>query len=218
MEPFKHAIEERSGSSLRIIPNRSALGLEALLDGRADLAMLSAPLENELASLGDRPSEVTAKLQVHRIGGTRVAVGVHPSNTVRTASLSQLTQALRGEIDNWSALGGADRPIRIVVVGEGGGVTTTLQAVLLDGKPITAANILYVRTAVQLAWVVEQDPRTLAFGQLALFDQRGVPQVATDRPIEQPLNFISLGAPTRAMQAVIDASRVFVTDDNGALH
>ena len=39
----------------------------------ADLAMLSAPLENELLGLSNRSPELTGRLMVHRIGGTRVA-------------------------------------------------------------------------------------------------------------------------------------------------
>ena len=60
---------------------------------------------------------------------------------------------------------------------------------------------------MQLAWMVEQNPETLAFGQLSLLKQRGVPQLETDEPIEQPLLLVTKGPPTAAMKAVIDAVR-----------
>jgi hypothetical protein len=37
--------------------------------------------------------------------------------------------------------------------------------------------------------------------------QRGIPEVATERPIEQELALVTFGDPTPAMQAVIDAAR-----------
>ncbi len=207
MEPMQAQIEEVSGQRLQVFPNKSPRGLLSLAEGRADLAMISAPLANELTEIAAFPADVIQSLRVHEIAATRVAVGVHASNRVREASLEQLTKVLKGEISNWSALGGEDAPIRVVVVGEGGGVTTTLESVMLKGGKITANNLLNVRTPVQLAWVVEQERNALAFGQLALFEQRGIPQIATDSPIVQPLSLVSLGEPTPAMQAVIAATR-----------
>lgn len=207
IEPLQAQIEMLSGQKIQIVPNRSALGLLSLAEGRADMAMISAPLANELTGMTQFPEAVLQSLRVHQITSTRVAVGVHASNPVRQTSLTQLTKVLTGEISNWSALGGADAPIRVVVVGEGGGVATTLEAVLLKGGKIGASNLLNVRTAVQLAWVVEQERNAIAFGQLALFEQRGVTQVTTDQPIIQPLSLVTLGEPTPAMTAVIAASR-----------
>jgi phosphate transport system substrate-binding protein len=207
MEEHRGKIELKSGQMLKVVPNRTALGLQALAEGRADIAMISAPLANELANLQSLPNVASLDFQVHPITATRVAIGIHQSNKVRSATLDQLTKILRGKLTNWSDLGGADAPIRIVVVGEGGGVTTTLESALLKGEPITASNVLYVRTAVQLAWVVEQDPNTLAFGQLSLLKQRGIPEIKTEQPIEQPLSLVTLGPPTDAMMAVIRATR-----------
>ena len=51
LAPYKSAIESMSGVALTVIPNKSANGLIALLEGRADMAMISAPLEKEIASL-----------------------------------------------------------------------------------------------------------------------------------------------------------------------
>src|SRR3954452_6184471 len=45
------AIEAMSGHTLRVLPNRSNLGLAAVLEGRADFAMISATLDREVALL-----------------------------------------------------------------------------------------------------------------------------------------------------------------------
>ena len=51
----------------------------------------------------------------------------------------------------------------------------------------SAPNIIYVKTAVQLVQVVEQEPNALGFAQLALAKQRGLPELVTEEPIEQTL-------------------------------
>jgi len=47
----------------------------------------------------------------------------------------------------------------------------------------------------------------MGFGQLLLLKQRGIPELVTDRPIEQQLALVTFGDPTPAMRAVIDAAR-----------
>src|SRR5260370_7937123 len=46
--PFKADIEAASGQELTVIPNRSEIGVLALLEGTADLAMISTPLDKEI--------------------------------------------------------------------------------------------------------------------------------------------------------------------------
>jgi phosphate transport system substrate-binding protein len=208
MEPHRGAIEAAAGHKLTVIPNKSVPGLMALMDGRAQLAMISAPLEREIGLLRKAsPSLPYHGLRAFEILSTRISVVVHPSNPVRTASLDALKRILLGEITNWSALGGPDLPIRIVLVGGGGGVTLAVEGELLKGQSAKAQNVIYVKTPVQLTQVVEQEPGALGFAQLALAEQRNLSELATDRPIEQSLSLVTLGDPTPAMQAVIDAAR-----------
>ena len=132
---------------------------------------------------------------------------VHPSNPVRKASLNQIRKMILGQIPNWSEVGGKDQPVRIVLVGGGGGVTAVVESELLNGKLVEGSHIIYVKTPVQLVQVVEQEQGSLGFAQLALARQRNLPEVATEQPIEQVLSFITVGDPSPAMKAVIEASR-----------
>ena len=47
----------------------------------------------------------------------------------------------------------------------------------------------------------------MGFAQLALTRQKGLPELATEQPIEQTLSIITLGDPTPAMNDVIQATR-----------
>jgi phosphate transport system substrate-binding protein len=208
IEPHLAEIEAKSGQELTVIPNRTMLGLIALMEGRAHLAMTSAPLETEVAKLKKAmPGLDYDRLQVFDISTTRVAFVVHPSNTVRKASMDQIKKVLMGEITNWKELGGKDAPIRMAFVGGGGGVITSVEAQLLGGHPVQGPNILYVKTALQLVSIMEQSPDALGMAQLSLTKQKGLPEIVTDRTIEQSLNFVTFGKPTPAMKSVIEAAR-----------
>jgi phosphate transport system substrate-binding protein len=50
-QPFASAVEAQTGHRLEIIPNRSNLGLQALFEHKADLAMISTTLEREVEIL-----------------------------------------------------------------------------------------------------------------------------------------------------------------------
>jgi len=211
MEPFEAAIEAKTGQEITVIPNRTMLGIIALMEGRAHMAMISASLASEVGKLKKAmPGLDYDRLKAFEISATRVAFVVHSTNSVRKASIADIKKMLTGEITDWSALGGKDAPIRIVIVGGGGGVMTTVESEMLEGKSVHGPNIIYVKTALQLVGIVEQEPNSLGIAQLSLAKQKGLPEIVTDAPVEQTLSLVTFGDPTPAMKAVIDAARAAV--------
>lgn len=207
MEQHQSRIEVDSKHELTVIPNKSMPGLIALLEGRAHMAMISASLKSETKNIQNvMPGLAYDRLQAHDVLTTRIAVALHPSNPLRKASLTQVKKILLGEIKNWSELGGKDNPIRVVLVG-GGGVTTVIESELFGGQPIKGSHTIFVKTPVQLVQVIEQEPGAVGFGQVALTQSKGLPELTTEQPIQQTLSFITMGDPTPQMKAVIDATR-----------
>ena len=199
-------LDALSAHHVTVIPNKSLPGLIALMEGRAHIAMISAPLQTELAALSRAMPGISAEhLIAHEIGRVKVSIIVHARNKVRKASLDDIRRILVGEITNWSELGGTDLPIRVVLVGGGGGVTTVVQDQLLSGQQSTAPNLLYMKTPVQLVQVVEQEPGAIGFAQWELARQRFSPELETEKPIEQLLSLVTNGQPTPAMLDVIKA-------------
>ena len=208
LEPYKAAIESMAGLSLQVIPNKSLNGLIALLDGRAHLAMVSAPLEKELVPLrASYNASALGRLQGHQIANSRIAFALHPSNPVRKASLDTIRRILAGNIVNWHEIGGPDLPIRVVFVAKAGGVTQTVQSRLLDDGPIAAAHPIPLASPEQVIKVVEQESGALGLAQIRLVAARSLPELATDETIEQHLVLVTLGEPSTAAQAVIEAAR-----------
>ncbi len=208
MEPYQRSIETMAGVALKIIPNKSMNGLTALLDGRADLAMISSPLETELAAL--RATKTAAspdRLIGHAIANTRIAFAVHPNNLVRKVNMETIRRILLGDISNWRDLGGPDLPIKVAYVGKAGGVTHTVQAQVIDGREIGAKHPLPMSSAEQVVKVVEQEPGAIGLAQVRLIAARNLPELETEGTISQVLILVTLGEPTSVIANVIEAAR-----------
>jgi phosphate transport system substrate-binding protein len=208
MEPFGHLIEQRAGVTVAVIPNKSVNGVLAVLEQRADVAMISAPLEAEVHVLrGVRADLAYSRLQSFEVSRTRVAFVTHPSNGIGKLTLDELRRVLRGQIVNWHELGGLDLPLRPVMVREGGGVTLAVQLQLLAGQPFLAPLLVRVDTPRQVLKVVAQEPGALGITQPALAEQFVVARLETDGAVDQVLNLVTLDAPSARVQRVIAAAR-----------
>jgi phosphate transport system substrate-binding protein len=148
------------------------------------------------------------RLHGFEITATRIAIGVHPSNPVRQASLDDIKRILLGEVTNWKELGGSDLPIRVALAG-GGGIAAVIESDLLKGQRVAAPNALDVSSPERLIQVIEQSPDVVGLAQLSLVKRRNIPEIVTDRPLQTTLSLVTLDEPTPAMQAVIDAARRF---------
>jgi phosphate transport system substrate-binding protein len=200
------AIEVASGHTLTVVPTKSTPGLIALLEGRAQMAMISAPLASEIKELRKvAPTMPTERLHAFEIVATRIAIGVHPSNPVRQASLEDIKRILLGEITNWKQLGGPDLPIRVGLA-DGGGIAAVVKSELLDARPLGAPNVLNANSPDQLVLAMEQSPDVVGFAQLSLVKRRNLPEIVTDRPLQTTLSLVTLDEPTPAVRAVIDAA------------
>ena len=86
----------------------SGVGITALLNGTVDIANASRQIKPEEAEQaqahGIHPTEFV-------VARDAIAVIVHPDNPVGRLTLRQLSDIYSGKIDNWSDVGGEDRPI-----------------------------------------------------------------------------------------------------------
>jgi phosphate transport system substrate-binding protein len=203
--PHKAEIEQTSGETLDIVANGSGRGLADLAAGHADMAMISAPLETEVAASNAKtPGSLDpARLVAHQIGEARVAFVVHPSNPVTELTLAQITAILSGKITRWSEVGGADQPIVVVAAGPGDGVRSVVERRLLDGATIPA-QVREMPNAPQIAQVVAQLPAALGVTSAASL-RPGVTVLKTDQTLGQPLILVTMGPASEDATKVIGA-------------
>jgi phosphate transport system substrate-binding protein len=206
--PNQAVIEALSGHSLKIVSIRSDIGLLRLLARQSEFAVISTSLRQAIESLRpNSPDLPYDRLTMFPVSQIRVAFAVNPSNPVRQVDMTLIRQVLSGEVSNWKQLGGADEPIRVAYVQAGGGVTLSVAGELLGGRAFTPANPIRVAFGTQVIRVVEQEARALGIAQLGLTREHHLPELTTGQVIEQELSLVTLGEPTPAQLAVINAVR-----------
>lgn len=120
-------------------PESSAQVVSALLAGRADVAAAGRELEDEERSMASRNG---IELEGHRIAQDGMCVIVRASNPVHNVTLAELQGILRGELTNWSVLGGREERIVPVLPSLAGDLARAFAQHVLAGEPVRAAAIV----------------------------------------------------------------------------
>lgn len=126
MEKLSNALaeafmEENSGVTVMAEFTGSSAGIESLLAGSVDIGNASRKLKDSEAGSG-------AVENIVAIDG--IAVVVNPNNSVQDLSQEQLTSIYKGEITNWSELGGSNEPIVVVGREAGSGTRGAFEEIL----------------------------------------------------------------------------------------
>lgn len=197
------AIEADSGLTLNIVGNGTSRGIKGLASGQADIGMISAELSAVLTKL--KLAE-DGTYVANKIGSSDVAFAVHSSNPVKTLTTEQIVGILKGEITNWSKVGGEAKPIVIVTEYAGGGIRTMVEKKLLNKESLTA-NARAMPNGTQIVKVAQQIPQAFAVAALASTKGSSLKLIETDANVSQPLILVTKGAPNAEAQKLIDASR-----------
>lgn len=203
LEPHQAAFEAAGRCRLEFNSTGSIAGLLALVSGTADLAMLSMPVEDAARTINQKtPGRVDLHaLHAEHIGEIRTVFIVNPHNSVRTLTTDQLVAVLSGQVANWKDVGGADAPVLVVSLGNGGAFLDPL----LGGRGI-ASSARIVTRASQIAAVVAEQSN--AIGIINASHPRGPTTILqTDAHIAAPLFLVAHGEPSPAALAVIQAAR-----------
>jgi phosphate transport system substrate-binding protein len=202
--PHQAEIEAASGQQIVITGNGSQRGLADLMAGKAQIAMISAPLELEIAKINAKqPGAIDLdRLRAHVVGAARVTFAVHPANPVRRLSPEQLTDVLVGKTKNWREVGGLDQGIIVVTAQPGDGLRTMVESMLLPG--VLAKDARAMTNATQIAKVVAQVPGAIGIVAAASLDS-SVAEIKQDAALTTPLILVTIGDGTPQVRRVIDA-------------
>ena len=97
-------MEENAGVKVTYNPTGSGSGIQAVQEDRCDIGLSSRNLKDE--EKADLVGTVVA------IDG--IAIIVNPENAVNDLSIEQIAALYKGEITNWSEVGGADAPVVLI--------------------------------------------------------------------------------------------------------
>ena len=104
---------ENSGVEVTYNPTGSGSGIKAVQEGRCDIGLSSRALKAEEEEQG---------LVATTLAYDGIAVIVNPENTVEDLTVEQIAAIYKGEITNWSEVGGIDA--EIVLIGREAGSGT----------------------------------------------------------------------------------------------
>ena len=99
----------------------SGAGIEAVTNGQVDIGNASRALTDE---------EKSAGLAENIVAIDGIAIVVDPANTVTDLTKDQLISIYKGEVSNWSELGGADQAIVVIGRESGSGTRSAFEELL----------------------------------------------------------------------------------------
>lgn len=137
----------------------SSAGVEAVTAGSVDIGNSSRNLKD---------SEITAGVVENIVAIDGIAVVVDPANTVTDLSKDQLIAIYKGEIKNWSKVGGTDAPIVVVGREAGSGTRGAFEEILDVADVCAYANELDSTGAVMAK--VASTPGAIGYVSLDVVD------------------------------------------------
>nr|WP_086937881.1 phosphate ABC transporter substrate-binding protein [Thaumasiovibrio occultus] len=120
----------------------SSAGVRAANDGSADLGMSSRNLKD---------SEANDDLQEVVVARDGIAVVVHNSNPVKGLTKDQITAIFKGEITNWSQVGGEDKPIVAITRDTASGTRGAFEGIMSLTQKINGVKVSAISQRAQVA-------------------------------------------------------------------
>ncbi len=201
--PYKDTVEKKTGHKLEIVGNGTGKGLVDLQEGRCDASLVSEPLDIALAAAkvaGKTIDGSTLKFNV--VMHDEIMFIVHPSNSVSSLTWEQLRDIHTGKIKNWREVGGKDATITVYSDTVTGGTRAMIKSIVLGGADY-APSVMALTAVKKVADMVAADPAGVGGLGKGFVDSRV--KVVQTKKVERPLGFVTIGAPSAKVKAVIDA-------------
>lgn len=97
-------MEENTGTKITYNPTGSGSGIKAVSEGRCDIGLASRNLKDDEKS----------DLEETTVAVDAIAIIVNPENKIENLTIEQISSIYKGEITNWSELGGENSPIVLI--------------------------------------------------------------------------------------------------------
>ena len=150
------AFQNDSGISFTYNPTGSGSGIKAVQEGRCDIGLSSRDLKDE---------EKAAGLEATVLAYDGIAIIVHPENSVNDLSLETIAKIYKGEITNWSEVGGNDA--EIVLIGREAGSGTRDGFESITGTEEACKYRQELTSTGDVITTVAQNPNAIGYASVA---------------------------------------------------
>jgi phosphate transport system substrate-binding protein len=206
LDPSRAAVQQKTGHTLEVVGNATGKGLVDLVDGKADAAMVSEPMDIALAAAKLAGKDIDpSKLKFHEIRKDEIVFIVHPSNTAATLTWDQLKDIHTGKITNWKSVGGKDAPIVVYSDAVTGGTRAMIKKVVMGGSEY-GTDVKSLTSVKRVAELVAKDENGVGGLGRGFVIEKDNKLVKTQK-LERPLAIVTLGEPSPKVKQVIDALR-----------
>ena len=156
MAELAAAYEKKTGVHVELEGGGATKGIRRIADREVDFAG-SCRFRVEQDGIS------TSKIQFNPVAWDALAVVVHKSNPIESLTLEQLRDIYRGKITNWSALGGPDQPLELLIRnGKVSGVGHTIRKLLFDDEQLEFKAGTSYKSSGPLEQAVEENPNAIA--------------------------------------------------------
>ena len=146
---------ENSNAKITYNPTGSGAGIQAAAEGRCDIGLSSRDLKPEEAETLDGT--------VIAIDG--IAMIVNPQNPVSDLTIEQIGRLYKGEIENWSEVGGSDAPVVLIGREAASGTRDGFEAITgTEGECKYTQELTSTGDVVQ---TVSSNPNAIGYASLA---------------------------------------------------
>jgi phosphate transport system substrate-binding protein len=207
-QSLKQGFEQQfRGTTVNLQTAETAAALQAVLEGKTELAAIRRPLTAQEKSKG------LAEAAVNR---EKIAIIVAANNPFKgDLTDRQFAQIFRGEVTNWSQLGGPAAPIRMVDRPEGSDTRLSFQAypAFQVGRFANGNNVVRVATDTTDTVVQSLGSYGIGYAPLSQVANRrdvqvltvyGSPPTDPKYPFSQPFSYVYKGpTPSAGVQAFL---------------
>jgi phosphate transport system substrate-binding protein len=202
--PNQAAIEQETGLTLTMVVNGDGNGLKDLTAGRADVAMIAAPMQVTQDTVNKTaPGSVDiSDFQLAPVATASIHFLLNVANPVKSLTEAQVRDIFTGKTTSWKDVGGNDEPIVVIAEAPGLGTRANVVTSFLGGTDITP-KARTMQALVQVVQVAAQLPNAITYGNVANITAGVVAIPGIEVP--QPLGMATKGAPSADAQKLIAA-------------
>lgn len=161
IEQYKRAHPQ---AVLQLTGGGSETGIAALTNGTTDIAAASRPMTD--AEVVRAEARHGQRIEQIPVAYDALAVVVHESNPLTALSLTDLARVFRGEVHDWSEIGGRAAPIALYGRDHNSGSWAFLRHQVLHDEDFSLDVLNLVGTA-SIVDSVAKDPNGIGYGGIA---------------------------------------------------
>lgn len=147
---------DNSGTTFTYNPTGSGSGITAVLEGRCDIGLSSRALKDDEKAQG---------LTETVLAYDGIAIIVNPENTVEDLTVDRIASIYKGEVTNWSEVGGADG--EIVLIGREAGSGTRDGFESITGTKDSCAYRQELTSTGDVINTVSKNPNAIGYASLS---------------------------------------------------